>query len=124
MSDNSKNSGSVIGQLRPFMPSLDLTPLKTPQEYAFDTLVKQIKLFEQETSELEVVAAMLASFGHSVTIHIHSIRRAGQFFCLEGITQEGAHATLMQHYTQTSLLLLKVPIAPEEKKRPIGFVTD
>lgn len=101
----------------PIMPII-----KSPQEYAFNTLVEQLKQFEEETSDEEVVAAMLASFGQSVIIHIHAIRRAGQFFCLEGVTEDGKKATLMQHYTQTSLLLLKAPKAPTEQKRPIGFV--
>lgn len=120
MDDNLNTGfGLATSQLSAFLPQVP----KSPQAYAFETLVEQIKLFESETSDKEVVAAMLASFGHSVTIHIHSIRRAGQFFCLEGVTEEGKAATLMQHYTQTSLLLLKLPIAPEEKKRPIGFIT-
>ena len=101
-----------------------LPDIKTPQEYAFLTIVEQLKQFERDTGEEEVVGAMLASFGQSVSIHIHSIRRAGQFFCLDGVTADGDKATLLQHYTQASLLLLKLPKAPSEKKKPIGFVTE
>lgn len=98
--------------------------MRSPQEYAFETLVEQLKQFEVDTGGEEVVVAMLASFGQSVTIQIHSVRRAGQFFCLEGVANDGEKATLIQHYTQTSLLLLKVPKAPTEQKRPIGFISE
>lgn len=101
-----------------------LQRIKSPSEYAFQSLIQQIKLFEETTGEDEVVAAMLASFGQSVTIHIHQIRLAGQFFCMEGATADGDTATLVQHFTQTSLLLLKEPKTPSEKKRSIGFLTD
>ena len=95
----------------------------SPAEHAFQSLSKQIKQFEIATGDGEVVAAMLASFGQSVTIHIHQIRLSGQFFCMEGITSDGDPATLVQHFTQTSLFLLKVPKTPTEQKRPIGFLT-
>lgn len=111
--------------LRPVIKQIQGIPdIKSPQEYAFITIIEQLKLFEKETSDEEVVSAMLASFGHSVTLQIQSIRRAGQFLCLEGITADGEKATLMQHYTQTSLLLIKTIKSPQEIKRPIGFVTD
>jgi hypothetical protein len=80
--------------------------------------------FEATTRDDEVVAAMLASFGQSMTIHIHSIRRAGQLFCMEAATSEGDAATLVQHFTQVSVLFLKVPIATAEQKRPIGFISN
>lgn len=101
-----------------------LPDIKSPQEYAFISLVDQIKQFESGLGDGEVVGAMLASFGQSVLIHIHSLSRAGQFFCLEGATEDGSAATLIQHYTQASLLLLKIPKAATEEKRPIGFLQD
>lgn len=104
-------------------PGTKLPIIKSPPEYAFDSLVDQIKHFEARTSEVEVVAAMLASFGQSVTIHIHQLRLSGQMICMEGVTNDGNPATLVQHFTQASILLLTVPKAPTEQKRPIGFVT-
>lgn len=107
----------------PLPGGLDLPVIKSVPEYAFDSLVKQIRKFETQTSDEEVVGAMLASFGQSVTIHIHSIKLSGQMICMEGVTDSGAPATLVQHYTQASILLLKMPKAPAEEKRPIGFVS-
>ncbi len=107
----------------PLPRGLDLPVIKPVPEYAFDSLVKQIQKFENQTSAEEVVGAMLASFGQSVTLHIHNIRLSGQMICMEGVTDSGTPATLVQHYTQASILLLKVPKAPLEEKRPIGFVS-
>lgn len=103
-------------------PTPQLPIAQSPAQYAFESLVEQVKKFEMDTSDEEVVAAMLASFGQSVTMHIHRIRRSGQMFCLEGITESGSSATLVQHFTQASILLLKVPKAPAEAKRSIGFL--
>lgn len=108
-------SGDVLRHLRP--PNI-----KTPQEYAFITLKEQIMRFEAELGQDEVVAALLASFGQSVTIHIRNIKLAGQFFCIEGLAEDGKKATLLQHYTQASFLLLKAPKKPAEEKKPIGFL--
>lgn len=99
-----------------------MSRIQSPAEHAFQSLVKQIRQFEKVTGEEEVVAAMLASFGQSVLIRLHQIRLAGQFFCMDGITSDGSPASLVQHFTQASLLLLKVPKAPTEEKRPIGFI--
>lgn len=95
---------------------------ESPAEQAFQTLVNQIRLFEASTSDGEVVGAMLASFGQSVTIHIHQLRQSGQFICMDGLTASGDKATLVQHFTQASILLIKVPLLPTEEKRPIGFM--
>ena len=95
--------------MNPLTPSFDLNLPRVPQvpiiqspsEYAFESLAEQVKAFEKATSDDEVVAAMLASFGQSVTIHIHRIRRAGQMFCLEGVTDSGSlqrsFSTLPRH---------------------------
>lgn len=119
---NDKSLPAMAIPLRTHFPTLP--EIRSPQEYAFLTLVEQIKKFEVETDEGEVVGAMLASFGHSVTLHIQTISRAGQFFCIEGLTENGNKATLLQHYTQASFLLTKLPIQPTEVKRPIGFLAE
>jgi hypothetical protein len=96
---------------------------KTPAEYAYESLAQQIKEFEAQTKDEEVVGAMLASFGQSVVIHIRQVRLCGQMICMEGVTDGGGPATLVQHFTQASILLLRVPKAPAEIKRPIGFLS-
>jgi len=55
-------------------------------------------------------------------LQISSISRAGQFFCFDGLTEQGDEARLVQHFTQTSILLVK--LKSELPRRPIGFVAD
>jgi len=104
------------------LPALPELP-KSPAEAAFASLVAQIRTVEKSTSPDEVVVAMLAAFGQSVVVHVHQLRRAGQMFVLEGVTESGTPATLVQHFTQASILLLKAPRLAEEEKRPIGFLS-
>lgn len=110
----------------PVIPKVNVPALpenKTPAEYAYESLVDQIKQFEAQTQEEEVVGAMLASFGQSVVLHVRQLRLCGQMICMEGLTDGGGPATLVQHFSQASILLLKVPKAPTEAKRPIGFLS-
>ncbi len=101
------------------LPIVDFKPI--PQQ-AFESLVAQIQLVEQSTGADEVVGAWLASFGQTIVIHVHQVRLDGAMFVLEGVTSDGTPATLVQHYTQASVLLLKTPKAPLEEKRRIGFL--
>lgn len=124
MSDLFRN---LQGLANPILPSLDLhhpriPDFKSQQEYAFDTLVEEIRAFERTLARTEAVGTLLASFGQSVMLNIRTVKRAGQFICMEGITGDGSEASLVQHYTQTSMLLLKVKT--EEPRRPIGFTTE
>jgi hypothetical protein len=83
-------------------------------------LVDEVKQFETALADGEVVGAMLASFGQAVTLQISSVSRAGQFFCFDGLTDRGDEARLVQHFTQTSILLIK--LKTDLPRRPIGFV--
>lgn len=112
-----------MDQLIPRTNAPALPETKSPAEYAFESLAQQVRQFETQTKEEEVVGAMLASFGQSVILHIHQLRLCGQMICMEGVTDAGGPATLVQHFSQASVLLLKVPKAPAETKRPIGFLS-
>ncbi|MGF6807659.1 hypothetical protein OKW30_002785 [Paraburkholderia sp. Clong3] len=103
------------------LPALPPLP-DPPHVQAFETLVGQVRAFEATLSDSETVGAMLASFGQTVTLQIQTISRAGQYFCFEGITPDGNDARLVQHYTQASLLFIK--LKAEQPRQPIGFVAD
>ncbi|MBK0415209.1 hypothetical protein JD974_12415 [Chromobacterium haemolyticum] len=103
-------------------PPYPLPAVRSIPEAAFDTLVSQITCFEKETSNSEVVGALLASFGQAVTIQLKSLSRDGQFICMVGFTDDGSEATLIQHYSQVSLLLLKMPKPAGFEKQRIGFL--
>ncbi|WP_143018489.1 DUF6173 family protein [Cupriavidus sp. YR651] len=101
-----------------------LRPPPAPEVLAFNSLVTRIREFEANLAETETVGAMLASFGSSVHLQLRTISRQGQFVCLEGTTEDGGEATLVQHYTQVSVLLVKVTVAEPAQKRPIGFSSE
>ncbi|MDN7741592.1 MULTISPECIES: DUF6173 family protein [Burkholderia] len=100
--------------------ALKLPEVRSPSEYAFETLVEEVKQFEASLNSGEAVGGMLASFGKSITLQISNICLSGQFFCFDGITDDGSPARLVQHFTQTSVLFIK--IKTEEPTKPIGFV--
>lgn len=93
---------------------------KTTPEYAFENVCREIVSFERTLSETEAVGCYLASFGQSILLNIRSVSLSGQFICMEGITNDGNDARLIQHFTQTSILLIKMK--SEEPRHPIGFL--
>ncbi|MDC6130786.1 DUF6173 family protein [Burkholderia gladioli] len=101
------------------LPALELS--KSPSERAFETIANEINAFQSELGEGEAVGAMLASFGKVVTLQITGIAQTGQFICFDGVTDAGDQARLVQHFTQASVLLIKLkqPVAPVA---PIGFI--
>lgn len=94
----------------------------TPAEHAFGSIKKQITQFEQSLAASEAVGVMLASFGQSTLLNVHTVSLSGQFICMDGANSDGHQARLVQHFTQVSLLLVKVQLAPEKPRRPIGFI--
>lgn len=124
MSSSKFPSNSALGlnlaALEARAPAIYIPP--SLQESAFKALVEKITAFEATLKDTEAVGTLLASFGQSILLNIRSVSQAGQFICMEGITSDGSEASLVQHYTQTSMLLLKVKT--EEPRRPIGFTTE
>ncbi|WP_186205904.1 DUF6173 family protein [Burkholderia gladioli] len=111
--------GSAIPSLANAMPKMPV--LKSIGEYAFESLVEEVKAFEASLSAGEAVGALLASFGTAVTIQISQLSCKDQFICFDGTTPDGNHARLVQHYTQASMLLVKLT-APTVEPAPIGFI--
>ncbi|MPV55871.1 hypothetical protein CFB46_12100 [Burkholderia sp. HI2761] len=105
--------------IRTALEDYKLPTIRTAHEAAFDTIVSQVRDFEAALADSEAVGGMLASFGQTVTLQITHISRAGQFLCFDGVTNEGDVARLVQHYTQSSLLLVKLTVPT--KPNPIGF---
>jgi hypothetical protein len=90
-------------------------------ESAFETLTEQVKAAEKSLGPAEAVTLWIASFGHSVHLQVKEIRLEGMHLCLTGNLDDGSEAVLIQHYTQTSLLVMKSkPVVPVG---PIGFTT-
>jgi hypothetical protein len=118
---NNKLGPPFLDINRSLIPSMPPRP-PSPAESAFNTLVEQIREFETTLTDEEAVGSLLASFGQSVHLNINSVRRVGQFIRMDGTLADGGQASLVQHFTQISVLLLKVNT--EEPRKPIGFITE
>ncbi|WP_146229993.1 DUF6173 family protein [Paraburkholderia tropica] len=97
-------------------------PPPSPAEMAFNTIAAEAKAFEESLRDGELVGAMMASFGREVTLQISSISRSGQFIRFDGVSDAGQEVRLIQHFTQTSLLFVKLE-RPGVQRRPIGFTS-
>ena len=89
----------------------------------FQHLVKTISDFEAGLDSDHEVAAMLASFGQAVTLHVTNVSFIyPKLIVFAGVMEDGNSATLVQHINQLSFLLAKVNrLAPETPRKPIGF---
>lgn len=99
---------------------LPILEIKTPAEYAFETVREQVKAFEGALEGSQAVGMWVASFGRAMLLQVQTIRQAGQFFVFEGWSEEGEECRVIQHFTQISLMLTRVE--PTKERRPMGFV--
>lgn len=92
-----------------------------PAEQMYDKLVRSIARFEEGLNETLEVGARLVNFGPE-TLHIENVGFWGDHMVkFSGRTSDGRPVELLQHYSQVSLLLVAVPIAPNKPPRRIGF---
>ena len=93
----------------------------------FKSLLEEIREFESELKPDEEIGAYLASFSGGILLHIESIRyRDPYYFVLQGTTDRGDKAQLVQHVQQTSILFVPIKVMPEESRKPrrFGFNTE
>lgn len=94
---------------------------------AAQQLYEEILAFEASLDSDQEVGAQLASFGHSVTVHLREVRfQQPGLIVLEGTAEGSGHRVrLVQHLSQLNVLLVAVPLSAPESQRPrIGFKTD
>jgi hypothetical protein len=86
-------------------------------------LAKWIGEFDASLDQAHEVGVRLISFGQSFTFHLVDIGYWDpSLVVFRGITEDGNPVELIQHVTQISVLLMKMPRAdPSTPKRPIGF---
>ncbi len=140
MSDYEKMIKNAIGRPLDYLtPSFELmpdfkippNPLVTAAEanYASEfhkRLIKWIADFESGLDEAHEVGVRLVSFGQTVVFHLSNIGFWNpSLMSFSGVTDSGDPVELIQHVTQISLLLMKLPRRdPSVPKRPIGFCVD
>jgi hypothetical protein len=86
-------------------------------------LMRWINDFEATLDQAHEVGVRLVSFGQSVIFHLRNICFWNpSLIRFDGIMEDGSPVQLIQHVTQISVLLTKLPRKdPSKPKRPIGF---
>lgn len=118
--EKAMRASAVPAPIMPKTYDVEIPIPLSPAEQAFKTLASTIAKFEKTLKAEEAVGSLLASFGQSVHLQIHEVSRSGQFICMRGALSDGSEATIVQHFTQTSLMLVKVKT--EVPRSPIGFI--
>lgn len=100
-----------------------------PGEVQYQSVKRQIQLFEASLDRNWAVGLRLASFGSNITINVDSIEWDGAIFIFHGwsVDCEGvvSRVTLLQHTSQLNFLLVATPRPEPEKPRPvIGFTAN
>jgi hypothetical protein len=86
-------------------------------------LAKWVKEFDATLDDTCEVGIRLVSFGQTVIFHLQNIGFWNpSLISFAGVTDAGEPVELIQHVTQISLLLMKLPRKdPEKPKQAIGF---
>lgn len=91
-------------------------------DYTYEVILERIKEFEDELDDEHEVALKLASFGQTILMSVTEIGYSNPSTLVFYGFVEGQQATLIQHISQLSFLLLSVKKAdPEKPARRIGF---
>ncbi len=86
-------------------------------------LVKWINDFDATLDQAHEVGVRLVSFGQTVVFHLGDIGFWNpSLISFNGVTDDGSPVELIQHVSQISILLMKLPRKePSKPKRKIGF---
>lgn len=89
-------------------------------------LVKWINDFDAELDENHEVGVRLVSFGETIVFHVQDLGYWNpSLICFYGVTDAGNEVQLIQHVSQISILLMKLPrLDPAKPKRKIGFTEE
>ena len=89
-------------------------------------LVEWINDFDAKLDQEHEVGACLVSFGQTVVFHLDNIAYWNpSLISFTGATDDGSPVELIQHVSQISVLLMKLPRKDLSKpKRRIGFVSE
>lgn len=115
-----------LPKITPIIPNIP--EIKTPKfedhnlaDAFYDRLTSYIIDFEKELKPEEEVGARLVSFGETIIIHIDNLGYWNpSLICFYGRDNNDREVQLIQHVSQISVLLMKVPRTNPERER-IGF---
>jgi hypothetical protein len=88
-------------------------------------LFSAIQKFDDELDDSHEVGLRLVSFGQTITFHVQNIAcQNPSLIYFMGATDEGNPIELIQHVSQISFVLIKLPKLESEKpKQKIGFTS-
>jgi hypothetical protein len=113
------NQLPMPAQVMPGM--LEINQLNYAQAF-YERLILYIVEFEKGLKEDEEVGARLVSFGESMEIHIDNLGYWNpSLICFYGRDNNGREVQLVQHVSQISILLMKVPRIANREPVRIGF---
>ena len=86
-------------------------------------LVKSIERFDAELDGAHEVGVRLVSFGQTVVFHLEALGYSDPaLISFKGRMEDGSPVELIQHVSQISILLMKLPLKdPTKPKQKIGF---
>ncbi len=92
----------------------------------FKQLVKRIRDFDASLDETHEVGVRLVSYGQTLVFHLEQIGYSNpSLIMFRGTTDNGEFVEVIQHVTQISILLMRLPLRePEKPKRRIGFINN
>ena len=92
----------------------------------YKRLAEMIKDFDATLDQEHEVGVRLVTFGQTVVFHLTDIGYYNpSLLSFYGTMDDGSPVHLIQHVTQLSVLLMKVPRKdPSKPKRSLGFVAD
>ena len=94
-------------------------------DYQYEVIMERIKYFEDDLDEEHEVAVQLASFGKDILLNVTDIEYSNPHTLVFHGFVNGQNATLIQHMSMLSFLLLAVKKQdPEKPPRRIGFYVD
>ena len=101
-----------------------LNPIRNPKlaDYTYEVIRDYIQEFESELDNEHEIAVQLASFGKNITMAVTDIGYTNPSTIVFYGYVDNQKATLIQHISQLSFLLLSVTKQdPEKPPRRIGF---
>ncbi|HEV7298048.1 MAG TPA: DUF6173 family protein [Tepidisphaeraceae bacterium] len=120
-----------FGGILPHPVEIPADLLRGPKDYNLASefhsrLIKWINDFDQSLDNAHEVGVKLVSFGQSVIFHLKDIGYWNpSLISFSGETEGGEPVELIQHVSQISILLMKLPRKnPEAPKQPIGFSSE
>ena len=91
-----------------------------------DHIARELQRLEQELDDAQEIGVLLVSFSQGLRIHVREVTaREPNLIVFTGLTENGEPVTLVQHVSQLSFLVMKLPrLNPDEPRRPIGFFAE